>query len=149
MTAGKTVFHPFGGLASFGMRGDIDPETHPDVRADAWLPPFRRDAFDVVVLDPPYFSINQQMKSQLFFAASFIARKHVIWFHTMWVANGSGLKLERSWLVRVGDSCRVRCIQEFAVKPGPKPVPVMYFTRGPAMKYNKWLSGQLPLLPKP
>lgn len=146
MTAGKRVFHPFGGLARFGPRGDIDREVHPDVIADAWLPPFQRDAFDVVVLDPPYTGINQQMKAQLLYASAFIARETVIWFHTMWIASGSGLSLRRSWLVRIGDSCSVRCLQEFVVKPGPKPNPLRFFTRGPAMRYNRWLTGQLPLL---
>lgn len=68
----------------------------------------------------------------------------MIWFHTMWIAGGGqdGLRLERSWLVRVGDSCAVRCIQVFTVKPGPKVKPRPHFTRGPAIRYNRWLAGQ-------
>lgn len=123
---------------------DIDPVTRPDVRADAWLPPFVKNAFDVVILDPPYLSINQQMKQQLLRAAAYIARTQVIWFHTMWIAADAQMRLDRAWLVRVGDSCAVRCIQVFTV-PKVKVLPRNYFTRGPAMKYNRWLAGELKL----
>ena len=147
MTQGKSVCQLFGGLARFGTRVDIDPSTRPHVIGDAWLPPFRKDAFDVVILDPPYHGINQQMKHALLRASSYIARESVIWFHTMWVAADSTLTLRRSWLVRVGDSCACRCVQEFAVRPGEKTLPRPFFTRGPAIKYNRWLAGQrgLPL----
>jgi len=30
----------------------------------------------------------------------------------------------------------------FAVRPGDKPRPRPYFTRGPAIRYNRWLAGQ-------
>jgi len=147
MTAGKRVCHLFGGRARFGTRIDIDPIVRPDVIADAWLPPFRQDAFDVVILDPPYVSINQQMKQQLLRGAAFIAKERVIWFHTMWIANGGSdrLRLDRSWLVRVGDSCAVRCLQVFRVQPGGKRMSRPFFTRGPAIRYNRWLGGQLGL----
>lgn len=144
LTAGKRVCHLFGGQARFGTRIDIDRSLRPDVIADAWLPPFKENAFDVVILDPPYVSINQQMKQQLLRAASYIARERVIWFHTMWIASGCGdhLQLDRSWLVRVGDSCAVRCLQVFRVPAGKKSRPRPFFTRGPAIKYNRWLAGQ-------
>lgn len=144
MTDGKRVLHLFGGRSRFGVRIDIDPIVRPDVIADAWLPPFAKDTFDVVVIDPPYHSINQQMKQQLLRAAAYVAKDSVIWFHTMWIASGGRdlLTLKRSWLVRVGDSCAVRCIQEFAVQPGAKVMPQPHFTRGPAIRYNRWLAGQ-------
>lgn len=144
MCEGKRVCHLFGGLSKFGTRIDIDPITRPDIIADAWLPPFKKDAFDVVILDPPYVNINQQMKQQLLRAAAYIAKESVIWFHTMWIASDKGLQLNQSWLVRVGDSCSVRCIQEFRVlrRGRYKTKPLNYFTRGPAIKYNRWLTGQ-------
>jgi hypothetical protein len=141
---GKRIGHLFGGLSQFGVRLDIDVRVKPDVIGDAWLPPFVRDAFDVVILDPPYTAINQQMKTQLLAAAAFVARERVIWFHTMWIAADSRLRFERGWLVRVGDSCAVRCIQVFTV-PTEKRIPRPRFTRGPAMKYNRWLDGQIGL----
>lgn len=144
LTDGKRVLQLFGGLSRWGLRIDIDPVVKPDVLADAWLPPFVRDAFDVVIIDPPYVSINQQMKQQLLRAAAFIAREQVIWFHTMWIAGDAQMTLQRAWLVRVGDSCACRCIQVFEV-PATKRKPRNYFTRGPAIKYNRWLSGHLKL----
>jgi hypothetical protein len=65
ITAGKSVLQLFGGLARFGVKLDIDRETRPHVIGDAWMPPFRKDAFDVVILDPPYAGINQKMKQAL------------------------------------------------------------------------------------
>jgi hypothetical protein len=144
LTQGKRVCHLFGGLSKFGTRLDIDPVTNPHVRGDAWLPPFVKDAFDVVVLDPPYVGINQQMKQQLLRGAAYIARESVIWFHTMWIASDSHCRLERAWLVRVGDSCSVRCIQVFS-SPADKPRPRMHFSRGPAIRYNRWLRGEVAL----
>lgn len=141
LTAGKRVLQLFGGLSKWGVKLDIDPLTRPHVIGDAWLTPFRRDAFDVVILDPPYIAINQQMKTQLLRQAAWCARDSIVWFHTMWIAADSRLKFREGWLVRVGDSCACRCIQVFDV-PEEKTRPIPNFTRGPAMKYNRWLAGQ-------
>lgn len=144
---GRSVLHLFGGLASFGVRLDIDPAVLPDVIGDAWLPPFGRDSFDVVILDPPYTHLNAQVKTALFRAAAWIARERVIWFPTLWASAAGGLTWEQAWLVRVGDSCYVRCLQYFRVvrKLGP----VAHFNRGPALRYNRWLAqpSALPLWP--
>ncbi len=144
LCAGKTVVHLFGGLSRFGVRLDVDSAVRPDVIGDAWLPPFRRNAFDVAILDPPYVSINQQMKQQLLRGAAYVARELVVWFHTMWIASDASCRLERAWLVRVGDSCACRCIQVFRT-PAVKPRPRIYFSRGPAIRYNRWTTGQLPM----
>ncbi|MBZ5569467.1 MAG: hypothetical protein LAN64_16665 [Acidobacteriia bacterium] len=136
--AGLTVLHLFGGLADFGVRLDIDPRVKPDVIGDAWLPPFKRNAFDVVIIDPPYFRLNQQEKNALLRGAAWVARSRVVWFHTIWIAADRYIRPERAWLVRVGDTCQVRCLQFFRVsRDKEKPLP--YFSRGPAMKYNRWL----------
>lgn len=112
-------------------------KTNPDVLGDAWLPPFAKDSFDVVILDPPYKHFNAALKTAVFRAAAWIARERVIWFHTVWQAGTGGVRLERAWLVRVGDSCAIRTLQYFTVER--KLGPVSHFRRGPAMKYNKWL----------
>lgn len=96
LTAGKKVLQQFGGMARWGVKIDIDPTTRPHVIADAWLLPFKKNAFDVVIVDPPYHSINQQMKNQLIRAAAYCAREHVIWFHTMWIAGDAQCQLEQS-----------------------------------------------------
>jgi hypothetical protein len=138
-TAGKSVLHLFGGRSTFGFRMDVDPIVRPDLIGDAWLPPFRRESFDVVILDPPYFTMNAQVKTGLFRAAGYIARERVIWFATQWQAASGGLRAEKAYLVRVGDSCQVRCLQYFTIaerfdgKPRPS-------SRGPAMKYNRWIA---------
>jgi len=146
LTEGQSVLHLFGGRAGWGVRLDIDQLVDPDVIGDAWLPPFARDSFDVVILDPPYARVNAVEKMALFRAAGWVARRRLIWFHTVWVSAGSGLALERSWLVRIGNNSLVRCLEVFRVK-ADKPGPVRYFARGPAMKYNRWLTGNrvLPL----
>ena len=134
----KRVLQLFGGRSRFGLRMDIDPTTDPAVIADAWLPPFAKDSFDVVILDPPYIHLNAQMKSALFRAANWIARERVVWFSTVWCAASDGLSLEAAWLVRVGDSCAVRALQYFRIRT--KMESVNRFRRGPAMKYNRWLA---------
>ena len=139
LTAGRTVLHLFGGLAGWGIRLDIDRDTRPQVIGDAWLPPFLRDSFDDVILDPPYIGINQQMKSALIRGAAYVARDRVFWFHTQWIASDAGLRRERSWLVRVGDSCACRCLIEWRVTRQDKAIPILEFTRGPALKYRRWL----------
>jgi hypothetical protein len=145
LTEGKRVLQQFGGLAKWGIRLDIDPSTRPHVIGDAWIPPFRQNAFDVTILDPPYWRINQQEKTALLHAAAYVAREYVIWFHTIWLAGDARVcKLERGWLVRVGDTCHVRCLQLFRTLP-QKRTPWIHFARGPAMKYNRWTNGQLPL----
>ena len=60
--------------STFGVRLDVDPATNPDVIGDAWLPPFAKDSFDVVILDPPYVRFNAQVKCALFRAAGWVAR---------------------------------------------------------------------------
>lgn len=136
----------FGGQSRFGVRMDIDPTTAPAVIADAWLPPFAKDSFDVVILDPPYIHLNAQMKTGLFRAAAWIAKERVVWFSTVWMAASGGLSAEAAWLVRVGDSCAARVLQYFRVTK--KLGPVTRFDRGPAMKYNRWLAQpqSLPLI---
>lgn len=137
---GRTVLHLFGGKADFGFRIDVDPATKPDLIADAWLPPFAQGSFDVVILDPPYFSIRHEEKRDLLNAAAWCAREHVIWFHNIWIAADRTLRLERGWLVRCGDQCAARVIQVFRRTPA-KVLPVGRFSRGPALKYNRWLTG--------
>ncbi len=139
ITKGKSVLQMFGGHARFGLRLDIDPQTRPDVLADAWLPPFGCDSFDFVILDPPYISLNQQQKLQLLMTAAWIAREAVVWFHTMWLDNeGPFMRLERAWLVRVGRNCRVRCIEIFRTSRS-KQESSRWFRRGPQLRYNRWL----------
>lgn len=145
MTTDKSVLHMFGGQSRWGVRLDIDATTRPHVRGDAWLVPFRRDAFDVVILDPPYTRINATEKGQLLRQAAYVARERVIWFHTVWIYSARSLPMERAWLVRVGDNCAIRCIQVFQVC-GWKELPTeLHFSRGPAIRYNRWLSGQRPI----
>lgn len=145
LTKGKRVLHLFGGDSQWGTRLDIDRTTRPHVLGDAWLPPFCRDSFDVVILDPPYFHLNAQEKSQLLRQAGYIAKEHVIWFHTIWIYSSKAMPLERAWLVRVGDNCAIRCLQVFRVQADKTMPPLRFFKRGPAMKYNRWLAGELPL----
>jgi hypothetical protein len=142
--AGATVLHPFGGRARFGIRMDIDPIVRPHVIADAWMPPFGRDSFDVVVLDPPYAHINANVKMALLRIYAWIAREQIVWFHTQWIGTFGGIAPIKSYLVRVGDHCHVRALQFFRPREPKKPVPFP-FSRGPGIKYNRWIAGEMPL----
>lgn len=137
-----TLLHLFGGRADFGIRLDIDGRTCPHVIGDAWLPPFAKDSFDCVVLDPPYVgdfaTMSNQKTRALLSQAGWIARKRVIWFNTIWLESPGRMKMEKSWLVRVGRHCSVRCLQFFQPDQLRK-LPTTYFARGPAIKYNRWL----------
>jgi hypothetical protein len=142
---GLSVLQLFGGRADFGTKLDIDPMTNPHVIGDAWLPPFAKDSFDVVVMDPPYIgkdyaSMSNQKTRALFAAAAWIARRRVVWFSPIWIESPARCVLERAWLVRVGRQCIVRCLQFFTVAESERKLPpVKFFSRGPAMKYNRWL----------
>jgi hypothetical protein len=118
---------------------DIDPATNPDVVGDAWVPPFAMASFDSVIVDPPYFKMDREMLGQLLAAASYVARLQVIWLHQLWAPSQFGLSLERGWMVRVGDNHYVRCLQQFR-RTDRIVTPQKHFTRGPAMKYNRWLA---------
>jgi hypothetical protein len=136
----STILHLFGGRSTFGTTLDIDPIVRPNVIGDAWMPPFQDDSFDTVILDPPYTHLNVDARIALLRQAARIARRRVVWFHTLWIPTTSGLKPERSWLIRVGDNCHVRCLQYFSVAHPKTIPPVTYFSRGPAMKYNRWIA---------
>ena len=137
--AGKSVLHLFGGLARFGTRMDIDPITKPDVIGDAWMPPFQRSSFDVVVLDPPYVRFSAQTTMALCCQAAYVARTQVVWFHTQWLDHPARLKLRKAFAVVVGRNSSMRCLQFFDVSPN-KMEPMRRFSRGPAIKYNRWIA---------
>lgn len=50
----EKILHPFGGMAEFGTRVDLNADLNPDVIADAHDLPFEDGSFDCVILDPPY-----------------------------------------------------------------------------------------------
>jgi len=135
--AGARVLQLFAGSSQFGLRADLDIDVHPDVVADAWLPPFPTNSFDAVILDPPYDPMNEQTKLNLLRSAGAVSRHWVVWFHTHWTSQTLGLKLRRSWLVRCGDNCAVRCLLYFE-----KTTPIEFpssFERGIQRKYDRWL----------
>lgn len=138
----KSVVHFFGGKSKFGLRMDMDPIVKPDLIADAWLPPFGKDSFDVVVLDPPYepyCRMNQQMRQTLLARAAWVAREQVIWFHTLFVDHGPGLKLRKAVSVFVGCGSQMRCLVFMDVRKPKTVEPIGIATRGPAIRYNRWV----------
>lgn len=50
----EKVLHPFGGMAEWGTRVDLNPDLEPDILGDAHDLPIPGESFDCVVLDPPY-----------------------------------------------------------------------------------------------
>jgi hypothetical protein len=142
LCAGKSTLHLFGGKAKFGIRLDTDCFTEPDVIGDAFLPPFARASFDTVIVDPPYppyLALGPSTVRPLLMNAAYIAKKRVIWFAPLWVSGYTWLRLERSYVVRVGDYCELRSLQFLRPTLPADFRPVSHFTHGPAVKYNKWL----------
>ena len=133
----------FGGKAKFGVRMDTDPMTHPDVIADAFLPPFKRESFDTVILDPPYrpyMDLGPDNVRPLLMNAAWIAQREVIWFAPVWVSGYTWLRLQRSYMVRVADYAELRCLQFLRPTLPAGFEPVKRFRRGDAIKYNRWLA---------
>jgi hypothetical protein len=140
--AGRSTLHLFGGRAKFGVRMDIDPLTEPDLIADAFLPPFAESSFDVVILDPPYrpyMDLGPDQVRPLLMNAAWLARQEVIWFAPCWVDGYRFLRLERSYMVRVAQYAELRALQ-FLRPTLPKWKPATHFSRGPQIKYNRWLT---------
>lgn len=51
----QKILQPFGGMAEYGIRVDINPEVKPDFVGDAHnLNMFEDNTFDFVLCDPPY-----------------------------------------------------------------------------------------------
>jgi hypothetical protein len=136
-----SVLHAFGGQATFGIRLDVDAATRPHVIGDAWLPPLKAASFDTVILDPPYHALDREHLGQLMMATAYVCRFQAIWLHQLWAPSQFGFALDRSWLVRVADNHYVRCLQLFR-RTARSVTPPRYFTRGPQMKYNRWLAGE-------
>jgi hypothetical protein len=138
--SGLSVLHLFGGRATFGIRLDMDPITNPHVVGDAWLPPFGRNSFDAVVLDPPYENFGRHCREILGMNAAWISRKYVIWFSSFAATSMPGCSIRRWWTVIVGNDSMIRQLVIFETLEKKKHPP-KYFTRGPARRYNHWIGG--------
>lgn len=125
---------------------DIDPITKPDVIADAWAPPFGKDSFDAVVIDPPYVNFGSHAREQLGRNAAWIARTRVVWFSPFAATSLPGCSIVKWWTVIVGNDCYIRQLSLFRPR-ADKLEPYKFVSRGPAVKYNRWRVGQseLPL----
>jgi hypothetical protein len=134
----------FGGRSKFGTRIDVDPITRPDVIADAWLPPFGKDSFDAVVLDPPYVSFGRHCRELLGMHAAWIATKYVVWFSSFAATSLPGCRIVKWWTVIVGNDTSLRQLVFFAPR-ADKLAPLAHVTRGPAIRYNRWIAQPNPL----
>jgi hypothetical protein len=139
--AGLKILQMFGGRATFGLRMDIDPTVEPDLIADAWMPPFAKNTFDVVILDPPYASFGRHFRYTLGVNAAHIARRYVVWFSSFAATSLPGCSIDRWWTVIVGNDSSVRQLAFFRPR-ADKRDPEKHYMRGPAMKYNRWSGGQ-------
>jgi len=132
----------FGGRAKWGIRMDIDPITRPDVIADAWLPPFGKNSFDAVVLDPPYASFGRHARYTLGRNAAWNARRYVIWFSSFAATSLPGCSIAKWWTVLVGNDSQIRQLVFFVPTKNKLP-PEKRIARGPGMRYNKWTGENL------
>jgi hypothetical protein len=118
---------------------DIDQSLRPDVIADAWLPPFGKNSFDAVVLDPPYVNFGRHCRESLGRSAAYIARDYVVWFSAFAATSLPGCSIVKWWTVIVGNDSMLRQLVFFRPRED-KPKPNAYEVRGPAIKYNRWRS---------
>ncbi len=49
-----SILQPFGGMAEYGIRCDMNSEVHPDIICNAHNLPFQDNSFDFVLCDLPY-----------------------------------------------------------------------------------------------
>ncbi|HUV46160.1 MAG TPA: hypothetical protein VMW45_03725 [Dehalococcoidia bacterium] len=69
------ILQPFGGMALYGKRCDINPDTDPDYCCDAHNLPFPNNSeFDFVLLDPPY---SDDYAAQLYRTGKLHKKKYV------------------------------------------------------------------------
>lgn len=139
---GLPTLQLFGGKAKFGIRLDIDAGTMPHVIGDSFLPPFKKQSFHTVIIDPPYppyMHLGVSTVRPLLMVAAWLATTRVIWFAPMWISSYRFLQLEKSYFVRVGDHCEPRMLQILRPTLPDDWRPIYQFTHGTAVKYNKWL----------
>lgn len=70
----RRILQPFGGVAEYGFRVDINGKAYPDVVADAHNLPFRDGTFDFVLCDPPY---SDSFSERLYKTPSLNTRKWI------------------------------------------------------------------------
>jgi len=59
----QRILHPFGGMAEYGIRCDLNDEVVPEVFADAHDLPFDDEYFDLIICDPPY---NDKLSEEMY-----------------------------------------------------------------------------------
>lgn len=128
----------FGGRSEFGVRLDIDESLRPHVVGDAWLPPFGKNSFDAVILDPPYVSFGRHYRESLGRTAAYIARDYVVWFSAYAATSMPCCSIVKWWTVIVGNDLMLRQLVFFRPR-ADKARPDRFWMRGPAIKYNRWL----------
>lgn len=69
-----SILHPFGGMAEYGIRVDINPNISPDYIMDAHNLGFTDDSFDLVILDPPY---NDDYSAKLYNTSKLKPSKYI------------------------------------------------------------------------
>jgi SAM-dependent methyltransferase len=69
------ILHPFGGMAEYGIRVDIDPSVNPDFVGDAHnLDMFEDNTFDLVICDPPY---TDKLSKRLYGTGKICYKKYI------------------------------------------------------------------------
>jgi len=139
----ERILHPFGGMAEFGMRVDLNPTVEPNFVADAHELPFEDEAFDLVILDPPY---SDEEARELYDTPPL--RPGV------YTAEAVRVLEEGGWLVVYGDReprrpprCNHALRIVVVLRPGHRSRTAMVFQkRRPGMPHYGTEDGELPLL---
>lgn len=119
------IFHPFGGMAEFGLRNDLNPnlDIEPDYTLDAHdLNLIPENSFNLVIVDPPY---NEEYSTELYSQpkprygayikeAVRVSNKYVAMYHWVLTPRPEGTKLIKRIVIltRVWHRPRVCCVFE-------------------------------------
>lgn len=120
---GDVILHPFGGLAEYGIRVDVNSDVRPHVVADAHALPFKSDRFAMVIVDPPYSDkLSREIygtgKLKYYTYVSEAVRVckpggRVVLYHVMMLPRPEGTAYDKRIFLAIRLWHRLRCVNVF------------------------------------
>lgn len=120
------ILHPFGGMAEYGLRVDINPDLEPHIIADAHHLPFKSDVFAMVIVDPPYSdSLSRKiygtgkLKYNTFVGEAVRVTKaggYIVLYHVVMLPRPKGTFYDKRIYMGIRIWHRLRCVNIFRKK---------------------------------